>query len=83
MNDKRRFSRAIRINLIAGIVLLAAVAVTVVLVVTGALPAEVASPLQLLIFGLVPAGLLLLTAWLGRREQVAARGEAAARRRQR
>ena len=60
MNDTARIDRAIRINLIAGGLMLALVAVLIALVATGLVsfgPRVIVS-----LFGLVPAGLTLWTA---------------------
>ena len=61
MNDTARIDRAIRINVIAGGLMLALVAVLIVLVATGLVsfgPRVIVS----LVFGVVPAGLTLWTA---------------------
>lgn len=61
MDDRARLTRAIRVNVIGGMVILAAVAITLVLVVAGLLPVDTALVVSL-VFGVVIAGLALLTA---------------------
>ena len=59
-----------------GIVLLAAMALSVALMAVGFLPADARQILTMLVFGGIPACLLFLTAWLARRERAAAQAAA-------
>jgi hypothetical protein len=61
MNDAANLTRAIRINVIGGALFLGLIALTLVLAAAGVLPFDTRLVLAL-VFGIVMAGLMLLTA---------------------
>lgn len=61
MNDTAKLARAIRVNVVGGVLFLGLVAVTLVLIVAGVLPLDTQLVVSLA-FGFVMAGLMFLTA---------------------
>ena len=79
MDNDAKFARVIRINVVGGTLLLAALALSVVLMAVGFLPTDAREVLTLLVFGGIPMLLLFATVWLARKERARAQALAQSR----
>lgn len=70
MDDDAALTRVVRINVIAGSVLVALLVLTAVLVLLGALPWDIGLATRVGIFGIVPATLAFVTAWAAHRDVI-------------